>query len=78
MDPEIELSDLPDYSKARIEDIEDITKLITKRNLERQRMNGLANQANYDESIPYDSSLQKEKPMGSEGNHSMPGQLDDK
>ena len=35
MDPEIELSDLPDYSKARIEEIDDLTKLITKRNLER-------------------------------------------
>jgi hypothetical protein len=40
MDPEVELADLPDYSKARIEDLDDLSKMITKRNLERQRMFG--------------------------------------
>lgn len=35
MDPEIELADLPDYSKDRIEDLDDLGSLITKRNLER-------------------------------------------
>lgn len=40
MDPEIELADLPDYSKDRIEDLEELVQLITKRNLERQRIFG--------------------------------------
>lgn len=35
MDPEIELADLPDYSKERIEDLEELAQAITKRNLER-------------------------------------------
>lgn len=40
MDPEIELADLPDYSKERIEDLEELAQAITKRNLERQRLYG--------------------------------------
>lgn len=40
MDPELELSDLPDYSKERIDDLEDLVDRITHRNSERQRIYG--------------------------------------
>lgn len=35
MDPEIELADIPDYSKERIDGLEDLVLQIAKRNLER-------------------------------------------
>ena len=58
MDPEVELSDIPEYSKNRIEDLEEITKLITKRNLERQRVYGNSNVAASDEaSSAYNSNF---------------------
>ncbi len=58
MDPEVELGDLPDYSKQRIEDIDEITKLITKRNLERQRVYGIINNPSSDEaSSAYNSNF---------------------
>jgi hypothetical protein len=35
MDPEIELADLPDYSKERIPDLAEIVSKINKKNLEK-------------------------------------------
>lgn len=42
MDPEMELSDLPEYNKERIEGLEELVQLIQQRNLERERMYGVA------------------------------------
>jgi phosphatidylethanolamine-binding protein (PEBP) family uncharacterized protein len=49
MDPEIELADIPDYSKERIENIEELIKSIQKRNSDRQRQ--------YGSILPPDASL---------------------
>lgn len=86
MDPEVELSDIPEYSKNRIEDLEDITKLITKRNLERQRAFGNANVAASEEaSSAYNSNFNHsektpEKESNVSSNNLLPvdKQLDDR
>ena len=73
MDPEIELADLPDYSKERIEDLDELAQAITKRNLERQRMFGDLKQnsvASNNEMDPYNTGNMAKLDFNKEGGQS--------
>ncbi|CDW85033.1 UNKNOWN [Stylonychia lemnae] len=81
MDPEIELADLHDYSKERIEDLDELVSLITKRNLERQRMFGdFSSKVPNSELDPYNTGNmgKLEFPTNSSKERQNGGSLDDR